>query len=86
MQAHEIAVQLIEDVKPLYQYRHGRWLIRHSNRWRYTSAPRLMIWQAMASRKHNGVVPSPTLADEIQHCLELVFENQQRDKRLAFSS
>ena len=84
MQAQEIAIQLIDEVKPLYQYQHGRWLYRHSNQWRYTSAPRLMIWQAMASRKHNGVIPSPTLADEIQHCLEIVFE-QQHKKRLAFS-
>ena len=85
MHAHEIAVQMIEEVKPLYQYRHGRWLYRNSNQWRYTGAPRLIIWQAMASRKHAGVVPSPTLADEIQHCLEIVFETQQRDKHLAFS-
>ena len=85
MQAHEIAIQLVEEVKPLYQYRHGRWLLRHSNQWRYTNAPRLIIWQAMASRKHIGVVPSPTLADEIQRCLEIVFERQQREKQLAFS-
>ena len=85
MQAQEIALQLIDDVKPLYQYRHGRWLIRQSNQWRYTNAPRLLIWQAMACRKHNGVVPSPTLADEIQRCLEVVFEKQQRVKRLAVS-
>ena len=85
MPAHEIAIQLIEEVKPLYQYQHGRWLYRNSNQWRYTSAPRLIIWQAMASRKHAGVVPSRTLADEIQHCLEIVFETQQRDKHLAFS-
>ncbi|MEO8609201.1 MAG: hypothetical protein ABI690_15025 [Chloroflexota bacterium] len=84
MHAQEIAIQLIEDLKPLYQYQHGRWLYRHSNQWHYTNAPRLMIWQAMAARKHAGVVPSPTLADEIQHNLEMVFERQHH-KQLAFS-
>jgi hypothetical protein len=78
MQAQEIALQLIEEVKPLYQYHHGQWLLRYGNQWRCTNAPRLIIWQAMGSRKHLGVEPSPTLADEIQRCLEIIFEHQRR--------
>ena len=80
MQAYEIAIQLIDEVKPLYQYRSGRWLFRHSNQWHYSSAPRLMIWQAMVSRKRLGVVASSALADEIQHSLEVVFEKQHRSR------
>ena len=83
MQAHEIALQLIDDLKQLYQYRDGQWLLRYGNQWRCTNEPRLMIWQAMASRKHVGVVPSPTLADEIQRCLEIVFERQQHSREKA---
>lgn len=76
MHAHEIAIQLLDEVKPFYQYRQGRWLYRDSNRWRYTSAPRLLIWQAMTARKRTGVVPSPALADDIQRRMEVLFERQ----------
>ncbi|MBZ0289925.1 MAG: hypothetical protein K8I30_20040 [Anaerolineae bacterium] len=76
MGAHEIAVELLEDLKPLYQYRHGRWLYRDGSGWRYANVPRLLIWQAMVARRRAGVVPSPVLADEVQRWLEWAFEKR----------
>ena len=76
MQAQEIAAQLADDVKKVYQYQYGRWLYRHMNKWQTTTAPRLMIWQAMMTRKRACVVPSTALDDEIQRCLEARFEQR----------
>ena len=76
MQAEEIAAQLADDVKKIYQYQYGRWFYRHMNKWQTATAPRLIIWQAMVARKRAGVVPSTALADEIQRCLELRFEKR----------
>jgi hypothetical protein len=83
MGAHEIANELLEDLKPLYQYRHGRWLYRDGIQWRYANVPRLLIWQAMVAHRRVGVVPSPTLADEVQRCLEWAFERQQHSRENA---
>jgi hypothetical protein len=70
MRADEIGSQLARELKPVYQYRNGRWLRRQANGWGYTSVPRLTIWNAMVARKRVGVVPSKKLADDIQHYLE----------------
>jgi hypothetical protein len=82
MRAEEIALQLADDVKKFYHFRDGRWLFRNMNKWQHATPPRLMIWQAMAAHKRAGVVPSPDLADEIQRCLERVFEKRRESVRV----
>jgi hypothetical protein len=76
MRADEIGAQLAGELKNVYQYRHGRWLERRTNGWGYASVPRLVIWDSMVKRKRAGVVPSKSLADDIQRYLE-VYLNQR---------
>jgi hypothetical protein len=76
MRADEIGSQLARELKHAYQYRNGRWLHRQPHGWSYTSVPRLAIWNAMVSRKRAGVVPSKSLADDIQRYLEVVLDQR----------
>ena len=78
MPAYEIAIEMVDDLKRDYRYQGGQWFYRNMNRWRTAAPPRLVIWQAMTQRKRLGVNPSTDLANDIQTCLERVFEKRRK--------
>lgn len=78
MPAYQIAIEMLDDLKRDYRYQSGHWFYRSANRWRTAAPPRLVIWQAMTQRQRLGVQPSTALANDIQTCLETVFENRRQ--------